>query len=214
MKAKEKAAVIAEKLDRLYPEKIEFLEYENNYQLLITVILTAQTTDRQVMRVTPELFRKYPDPSSLGSAIQEDVEAIIKSTGFFKVKASNIIKTASMLAEKYNCVVPDKIEELVELPGVGRKSANVVIGTLFSKPAVIVDTHFKRVVKRFGLTENSSPDKVETDIKKILPEEMQYRFSMTANLHGRAVCHARKPECGNCRVSEYCSYFKGLSENS
>ena len=211
MKSKEKAVIIAENLDRLYPEKIEFLEYENSYQLLITVILTAQTTDRQVMKVTPELFRKYPTPSLLGKAGQQDIEKIIKSTGFFKVKAANIIKTASILAEKYNSIVPNNIEELVKFPGVGRKTANVVVGTLFAKPAVIVDTHFKRVVKRLGITKNDSPDKVEEDIKKIIPEGMQYRFSMTANLHGRIVCHARKPECGNCKITESCNFFKGLS---
>ena len=211
MKIEEKAVLIAEKLDRIYPPEIEFLGYENSYQLLITVILTAQTTDRQVMRVTPELFSKYPEPAMLGNALQKDVEKIIKSTGFFKVKAANIIKTGRILAESYGSIVPDSMEELVKLPGVGRKSANVVLGTLFSRPAVIVDTHFKRVVKRFGITENDNPDKVERDIKKLLPPDMHYRFSMTANLHGRAVCHARKPECGNCRVSEYCSYLKNLT---
>ena len=212
MKNREKAVIIAEKLDQMYPGKIEFLEYENNYQLLITIILTAQTTDRQVMKVTPDLFRKYPEPAMLGNALQNDVEEIIKSTGFYKVKAANIIKTGRMLAEKYSSIVPDSMEELVKLPGVGRKSANVILGTLFSKPAVIVDTHFKRVVKRFGITKNDNPDKVEKDIKEILPSDMQYRFSMTANLHGRVVCHARKPECGKCRAVEYCSFFlKNLS---
>ena len=207
MKVKEKAVSIAEKLDRIYPEKIEFLDYENSYQLLITVILTAQTTDRQVMKVTPELFGKYPHPQLLGNADQADVEEIINSTGFFKVKAANIIKTAAILAEKYNSIVPDNMEDLVELPGVGRKSANVVLGTLFSKPAVIVDTHFKRVVKRTGLTESDSPDKIETLIREIVPPLKQYRFSMTVNLHGRKVCHARNPECLKCVISNCCSYF-------
>lgn len=208
MKNTEKAVIIAEKLDKQYPGNIEFLEFDNNYQLLITVILTAQTTDKQVMKITPELFRKYPEPVMLGNASHKDVEKIIKSTGFFKVKAANIIKTGRILADQYSSMVPEKMEELVKLPGVGRKSANVVLGTLFSQPAVIVDTHFKRLVKRFGLTVNDNPDKVEKDIKDIVPPEMQYRFSMTVNNHGRLVCHARKPECGICIITEYCSYFK------
>ena len=208
MKNTEKAVIIAEKLDKLYPGKIEFLEFENNYQLLITVILTAQTTDKQVMKITPDLFRRYPEPAMLGNASNNDVEEIIKSTGFFKVKAANIIKTGKILAEQYNSRVPDKMDELVKLPGVGRKSANVVLGTLFSIPAVIVDTHFKRLVKRLGLTNQDNPDKVEKDIKEIIPPDMQYRFSMTVNNHGRVVCHARKPECSKCEISEYCNYCK------
>ena len=211
MNIREKAVIIAEKLDKLYPGEIEFLEYKNNYQLLITVILTAQTTDKQVMKITPLLFRKYPDPALLGNAEQGDIENIIKSTGFYKVKAANIIKTARILAEKYSGRVPDSMEELIRLPGVGRKSANVVLGTLFARPAVIVDTHFKRVTKRFGLTVNDNPERIESDIRGIIPDDMQYRFSMTANLHGRVVCHARKPECVKCSVKEYCCYFDSLS---
>ncbi len=203
----EKAALIAEELKRIYPEKIEFLDFENSYQLLITVILTAQTTDKQVMKITPALFKKYPEPSLLGKACAADVEEIIRSTGFYRVKAINIIRTASIIAEKYRGEVPDTIDELVTLPGVGRKSANVITGTLFSKPAVIVDTHFRRVVKRVGLTEKTDPDRIEAELREIINPEKQYRFSMSVNLHGRVICHSRKPECGKCGISRYCDHF-------
>ena len=203
----ELAVITAEKLDRNYPENIEFLDYENNYQLLITVILTAQTTDKQVMKVTPVLFTKYPVPEKLAAADKKDVEEIIESTGFYKIKASNIIKTAGILYKEFNSNVPDTMEELLVLPGVGRKTANVVLGTLFSKPAVIVDTHFKRVVSRLGLTDQKNPDKIEYIIKDLIPQDMQYRFSMTANLHGRKVCHARSPECEKCCLKVSCKYY-------
>jgi len=208
MKSSEKSVTIAERLNEISPDRIAFLEFENNFQLLITVILTAQTTDKQVMKVTPVLFRKYPEPELLGNADVADVEEIIKSTGFFKVKARNIIKTALVLSEKYSGEVPRNISELVKLPGVGRKSANVVVGTLFSTPAIIVDTHFKRVVRRLGITTEENPDKIEFRIRDLLPPDMQYRFSMTVNLHGRKICHARTPECANCQISEFCDFFQ------
>jgi endonuclease-3 len=208
MKSSEKAVTIAERLNEIYPERIEFLKFDNNYQLLITVILTAQTTDKQVMKVTPFLFKKYPDPDLLGNADVSDVEEIIKSTGFFKVKARNIIKTALLLSEKYSGKVPQDISELVKLPGVGRKSANVVVGTLFSTPAIIVDTHFKRVVRRLGITTEEHPDKIEFRIRDLIPPDMQYRFSMSVNFHGRKICHARKPECLNCLISGYCDFIQ------
>ena len=205
-----KAEIIADILDKIYPEKIEFIQFENNYQLLITVILTAQTTDKQVMKISPKLFKKYPCPDLLASAQQKDVEEIIRSTGFYKAKASNIIKTASILVEKYEGKVPKNMEELLQFPGIGRKSANVVLGTVFSQPAIIVDTHFKRVVFRLGLTDNTDPEKIEYDIKKLLQDNKQYRFSMTINYHGRSVCLSRRPDCLNCRLYNYCSYYGHL----
>ena len=208
MDKKTKATLIADTLDAYYPPEIQFLHFRNNFELLIAVILSAQTTDEQVMRVVPALFAKFPTPEKMAKADIAELENLIHATGFFHAKAKNIKATSQKLLELYGGVVPDTIEELIRLPGVGRKSANVVIGTVFDKPAVIVDTHFKRVTYRLGLTKNTEPDKVESDIRKILPEKKQYRFSMTANLHGRECCHARKPECEKCLLKEMCSYCR------
>ena len=208
MNIKTKAAQIADILDAHYPPEVQFLHFKNNFELLIAVILSAQTTDEQVMRVVPALFAKFPTPEKMAKADIAELENLIHATGFFHAKAKNIKATSQKLLELYGGVVPDTIEELIRLPGVGRKSANVVIGTVFDKPAVIVDTHFKRVTYRLGLTKNTEPDKVESDIRKILPEKKQYRFSMTANLHGRECCHARKPECEKCLLKEMCSYCR------
>ena len=191
-------------LDKNYPKEISFLHFKNNFQLLISVILSAQTTDRQVMEVVPALFKKYPDPLSLSKAPLDNIMDIIKPVGFYRVKAANIKKTAEKLLKDFNGIVPDTIDELLTLPGVGRKSANVVVGSLFGKPAIIVDTHFGRVVRRIGLTQAKVPDKIEKDIALLIPEEKQYRFSMAANLHGRKICHSRKPSCSNCFLKSLC----------
>lgn len=206
MDKKSKAALIADTLDAHYPPEIQFIHFRNNFELLIAVILSAQTTDEQVMRVVPALFAKFPTPEAMAKAEIAELEKLIHTTGLFHAKAKNIKATSQKLLDIYDGVVPDTIEELVKLPGVGRKCANVVIGTVFDKPAVIVDTHFKRVTYRLGLTKNTEPDKIEADIRKILSPEKQYRFSMTANLHGRECCHARKPECDKCLLKELCSY--------
>ncbi len=207
MDKKNKATLIADTLDAHYPPEIQFLHFRNNFELLIAVILSAQTTDEQVMRVVPALFAKFPTPAKMAKAPIEELEKLIHATGFFHAKAKNIKAASQKLLELYDGVVPNTIEELIKLPGVGRKTANVVVGTVFNKPAVIVDTHFKRVTYRLGLTKNTEPDKVEADIRNILPEEKQYRFSMTANLHGRVCCHARKPECDACILKDLCSSY-------
>ncbi|MDX9799768.1 MAG: endonuclease III [Spirochaetia bacterium] len=196
-------------LDSNYPDKIEFLHYRSSFELLISVILSAQTTDRQVMEVAPVLFSKYPGPKELSEGNLDDIMEIIRSTGFYQVKAKNIKNTALMLVKDFNGEVPDTMEKLVLLPGVGRKSANVIMGGVFGKPAVIVDTHFARVVKRIGLTEQKEPEKIEKEIALIIENKKQYRFSMTVNLHGRRTCHARKPLCPSCFLSHLCkSAFK------
>jgi len=210
MELKKKAALVSDVLSDYYPEHIQFIWFKNNFELLISVILSAQTTDEQVMSVTPALFSKFPTPESLAQAQLKDIEEIIRPVGFFHAKAKNIKAASQELLDNFDGVVPDTIEELITLPGVGRKTANVVVGTVFSKPAVIVDTHFKRVTSRIGLTKNTEPDKIESDIRRILKTEKQYRFSMTANLHGRKCCHARKPECDKCIVKDYCNYFTSL----
>ena len=205
---RDKALEIYKRLDREYPEKISFIEFRSSYELLICVILSAQTTDRQVMQAAEKLFKKYPDPESLAFAKQGEVEEIIRSTGFYRVKANNIIKTAGILSSRFKSAVPDLMEDLLTLPGVGRKSANVILGTVYSKPAVIVDTHFKRVSLRLGLALSRNPDIIEKEIKALLDEKYQYRFSMTVNLHGRVVCHPSKPECEKCILNKLCLYMK------
>ncbi len=193
-------------LDSLYGDNIGFLEAHTlgAYQLLIAVILSAQTTDRQVNVITPALFEKYPTPADLAKAKQVEVEHIIRSTGFYHAKARNIIGAGKVLAESFNNTVPQTMKELISLPGVGRKTAGVILGSIFGKPAIIVDTHFKRVVKRIGLTRQTDPVKVENDIAAILAAEYHYRFSMTVNTHGREYCNARRPACDRCPIAELC----------
>jgi len=204
--SRDKADKIFHLLDENSPEEISFLQYRSSFELLISVILSAQTTDRQVMEVTPQLFRRYPDPRSLAEGSPDDIMRIIKPVGFYRVKALNIKKTAAAIIRDFNGTVPDTIEQLITLPGVGRKSANVITGAVFGKPAVIVDTHFSRVVRRLGLTDQVNPDKIEAEIAEIIDPGKQYRFSMTVNLHGRKTCHARKPLCSSCFLAPHCLY--------
>ncbi len=193
-------------LDEFYEEKLGLLEAHTlgAYQLLIAVILSAQTTDRQVNLITPALFERYPTPLTLADANQVSVEHLIRSTGFYHAKARNIIGAAKALNTKFDGKVPQTMKELVTLPGVGRKTAGVVLGSIFGQPAIIVDTHFKRVVKRIGLTQQTDPVKVEYEIATILEERYHYRFSMTVNTHGREYCNARKPACERCPIADVC----------
>ncbi|MCR5731837.1 MAG: endonuclease III [Sphaerochaetaceae bacterium] len=184
-----------------YPEDIKFLVNDDNFQFIICVILSAQTTDKRVMEVTPMLFEKYPNAASLAKADLEAVEEIIRPLGFFRAKARNIIGFAHEVDRLG--YIPDSIEELVKLPGVGRKTANCYLEHI-GRPAVIVDTHFKRVCYRLGYTDSKDPDKVEKDIRRIAPEEKWSRMSMVLNAYGRDVCHSQRPDCENCRVSSYC----------
>jgi endonuclease III len=192
-------------LNEIYQGKLGFLTYHSPYELLISVILSAQTTDKQVNKITGNLFSTYPTPVDLAGAEQQDVERIIKSTGFFHAKAKNIIGAANVIHNDFADELPDSMKSLLTIPGVGRKSANVVLGAVYNKPAIIVDTHFGRVVRRIGLCETKNPDKVEKEIGLLLAPEYQYRFSMTVNTHGRAVCHSRKPECQQCPLLPHCT---------
>lgn len=189
-------------LSARYPEKITFLDSPDPFCFLIMVMLSAQTTDKRVMETVPALFARFPDASSLANAEQEEVESIIKPLGFYRSKSANIIAASRRIAELG--YIPETIDELIKLPGVGRKTANCYIGHVLGKGAVIVDTHFGRVAKRLGYTESEDPAVVEADIKKTLPESEWYRCSMVLNAFGRDICHSRKPECGICPVSAYC----------
>jgi len=187
-----------------YSDLAPFLDYRNHFELLIGVILTAQTTDAQVNKITPELFRRFPDAESLADAALEDLEEIIRSTGFFRVKARNIRECARQLVEKYQGEIPESIEELIQLPGVGRKSANVVVGHAFNQPAIAVDTHFSRVARRLGLCSSKTPGGIEKEIKALIPPADQMLVSQGLNAHGRRICKARDPHCDACFLKERC----------
>lgn len=193
-------------LSKLYPKEISFLPLNDPFQFLISVILSAQTTDKAVVEVGKTLFSKYPDAKALGGAALSDVESIIHPLGFFRVKAKNIIACSNELVQLGE--IPDNIPDLIKLPGVGRKTANCYIGQFLNKPAIIVDTHFFRVTERLGYTSGKDPNVTEKEIQKEFKPKDWYRLSMVLNLHGRLTCHAKNPNCANCPVFEYCKYFK------
>jgi len=182
------------------------LDHRSPWELLIATILSAQCTDERVNKVTPALFRRYPAPKELAKARLSDVEELIRSTGFFKSKAKNIVACSQALTERFNGIVPDSLDELVTLPGVGRKTANVVIGNAFEKPAVIVDTHVKRVAHRLDLTKSEDPDRIESDLQQVLPSSQWTTVSQQLLLHGRYVCTARSPQCRKCPIYSLCSW--------
>lgn len=194
-------------LDLTYPKEISFLEKRNPFQFLISVILSAQTTDERVNQVTPELFRKYPTSKELAKADIEDVKNLIRTTGFYNAKAKHIIECAKSIEENFGGQVPIEMENLLTLPGVGRKTANCLRSNVYGLPGIVVDTHFSRVTNRVFALGTRDPDKVEHFVCENLPKEYWSRFSMTANLHGRMVCHAAKPECNSCPIREICKDF-------
>lgn len=189
-----------------YGEVTGFLDYRNHFELLIAVILSAQTTDRQVNAITPALFERFPSPQALAAAQPGEVEGLIHSIGFFRTKARNIIKTSAALIERHGGRVPQGMEALTALPGVGRKSANVVRGSCFGLPAVIVDTHFGRVATRLAIASGGDPVAIEQEVRAKVGERDQTALSMLLNKHGRVYCHARRPECPRCPVCHLCPY--------
>lgn len=195
-------------LTELFPEPACALVFATPFQLLVATILSAQCTDKQVNKVTPALFEKYPDAEAMAKADIEDIENIIHSTGFYKNKAKNIINAARGLVEKFGGVVPSNMEDLTSLAGVGRKTANVVLGNAFDIPGMVVDTHVKRITNRMGLTKNQDPEKIEQDLMKIIPEKQWTLFSHRLVLFGRSVCDAKKPDCANCKVKNVCPAAK------
>jgi endonuclease-3 len=201
-----RAAEILRILAAEYPAARPHLEFRNAFELLAATILAAQCTDEAVNKVTPELFRRYPDARSLAEAKQEALEQLVKSTGFYRNKSRSLLAMAGGLVERFGGEMPRTVEELVELPGVGRKTANVVAGNCFGVPAIIVDTHFKRLAGRLELSDQSDPDKIEKDLWEVVPEAARTRFSLVINEHGRRVCVARKPRCPECKVAHLCPY--------
>ena len=200
---------VLDALERMHPEAMCALDHGSEFELLVAVVLSAQTTDVSVNKVTPALFGRYPDPEALAAASQDDVIEIIKTIGLYKTKSANIIKLAAKLKEDFGGRVPDSFEELVSLPGVGRKTANVVMAEAFGKPAIAVDTHVFRVANRIGLTDEKDVNATEDSLKQRLPENTWIRAHHLLIFHGRKVCHARRPDCENCGISGICLYNGG-----
>lgn len=211
MGRKKKADVLAilAELKRLYPEGICSLDYEKPYELLFSVRLAAQCTDERVNKVTPALFARFPTLEALAAAEIGQVEELVRSTGFFRAKARDIVLSAQMLLRDYGGRVPDTMEDLLRLPGVGRKTANLILGDVYHVPGVVVaDTHCIRIAGLLGLTDGTKdPAKVETQLRAILPPEESNDFCHRMVLHGRAVCIARRPQCGECTLRPWCDYF-------
>ena len=199
---------VLDALEEMHPEALCALDHGSEFELLVAVVLSAQTTDVSVNKVTPELFRKYPTPEALACADQADVIDTIKTIGLYKTKSANIIKLAQKLTEDFGGRVPDSFEELVSLPGVGRKTANVVMSEAFGEPAIAVDTHVFRVANRIGLTDARDVDKTEDQLKERLPRDMWIRAHHLLIFHGRKLCHARKPDCESCGIRGNCLFFK------
>lgn len=198
----EHVARVVEVLLDAYAEATTALDHENAYELLAATILSAQCTDARVNQVTPALFARYPTPNALAKAEVPELVGLIRSTGFFNNKAKSLLGMATALVEEHGGEVPADLEALTKLPGVGRKTANVVRGTLFGQPAVIVDTHCSRLAKRLGWTREDDPVKIEHDLMRVLPETQWTDVSHALVLHGRAICHARKPRCLECPLGE------------
>lgn len=201
-------SLLLEKLDENYPYASCSLKYSNAFELLVATILSAQCRDERVNKVTDKLFEKYKKIEDYADADLKEFEKDIYSIGIYKNKAKNIIETANIIINEFNGTVPDKREELVKLKGVGRKTANVVLGDYFNVPAITVDTHVKRVSKRLGLTNESTPVKVEKDLMDMLPKEKWVKYNHQIIKHGRDLCKSRSPKCEECFLNDICRYYK------
>jgi len=203
-KKRERVNIIFETLDPIYTYEKTALKYRTPFQLLIATILSAQCTDKQVNQVTKTLFKKYKKPEDYLNAPISELEDDIRSTGFFRNKTKSIKGCCQGLLDYYGGKVPSTMEELLKLKGVGRKTANCVLGAAFNVPGIVVDTHVKRLSLRMGLTKNQNPDNIEKDVEKLLPKERWRRFSDILIYHGRAVCKARKPDHDQCQIFNLC----------
>jgi endonuclease-3 len=203
---KGKARSILNRLRRRYPEIGTALDYESPYQLLVVTVLSAQTTDENVNKVAPILFERYPEAGDLAEADPEEVEKIVYSTGFFRQKTKSIIKLAQGIEEMFGGHVPMEMDELVKLPGVGRKTASVLLAEAWDVPAIAVDTHVRRVTRRLGLTTQTDPVKIETDLKSVFPKSEWAGVSMRIIQFGRDICDAKRPRCGQCELFSLCEF--------
>jgi len=199
-----RAQALAERLARLYPQVECPLAHRNTFELLVAVILSAQCTDAAVNKVTPALFRRFPDARALSQADPSEIESLIRTLGLYRTKARALKRCARQLVEEFNGAVPGTLAELTRLAGVGRKTANVILGHAFDTPGIAVDTHCKRLSRRLGLTRQEDPKKIERDLAALLPANEWTAFSHRLIIHGRRVCYARKPACERCALSEFC----------
>jgi endonuclease-3 len=208
-----RARRINRELAELYPDAHCELDYTTPLELLVATILSAQCTDKRVNMVTPTLFARYPTAADYAAADREEIEKIIQSTGFFRAKTNNILKLGQELCDRFGGEVPDTMKELVTLPGVGRKTANVVLGNAFDVPGITVDTHFSRLARRFGWTTETDPVKIEHEVGELIPRKDWTLLSHRLISHGRRICHSGRPACGACPLAQLCpSYGEGPTE--
>jgi endonuclease-3 len=202
-----RARRINRELAAAYPDARTELDFTTPYELVVATILSAQSTDKGVNKVTPTLFAAYPTPAALAAANREDVEELIKTTGFFRNKTSSIMGMAQAVCERFGGEIPSRLEDLVTLPGIGRKTANVILGNAFGIPGITVDTHFGRLARRFGWTNETDAVKAEADVAALFPKSEWTMLSHHLIWHGRRCCHARKPACGACPVAQLCPSY-------
>ncbi|NEC53790.1 endonuclease III [Actinospica acidiphila] len=208
-----RARRINRELAEVYPYAHPELDFENPFQLVVATVLSAQTTDLRVNQTTPALFAKYPTPEDLAAANPEEVEEILRPTGFFRAKTKSVIGLSKALVEQFGGEVPGRLEDLVKLPGVGRKTAFVVLGNAFGRPGITVDTHFQRLVRRWKWTDETDPDKIEAAVGALFPKSDWTDLSHHVIWHGRRICHARKPACGACPIAPLCpAYGEGETD--
>ncbi len=208
-----RARRINRELALLYPDAHTELNFSSPLELLVATILSAQTTDKRVNMVTPILFARYPTAADYAAADRDELEKIISSTGFYRAKANSLIGLGQALCDRFGGEVPSRLRDLVTLPGVGRKTANVVLGNAFGIPGITVDTHFARLARRFGWTASTDPDKIEAEVGALFPRAEWTALSHRLIWHGRRVCHARRPACGACAVARWCpSYGEGPTD--
>jgi endonuclease-3 len=208
---KVRAKVIYRQLSKHYPNVRCELDYKNAFQLLVATVLSAQCTDKRVNQATPALFKKYPNPQKMAKADLRDIQNLVKSTGFFRAKAKNIKGLSNKIMQEFDGKVPSNLEDLITLPGVGRKTANVVLGHAFGIPGITVDTHFGRLSRRFGWSKQNNPVKVEFEVGELIPQKEWTNLSQRMIWHGRRVCHSRKPACGACALAKLCPSY-GIGE--
>jgi endonuclease-3 len=206
MTDKQLAVLACDTLEKLYPDAKCSLEYSKPYELMIAARLSAQCTDARVNIVTKELFKKYPDLKSFANADITELEQDVKPCGFYRMKAKSIKEMANQLINEHESRIPDTMEKLLSISGIGRKTANLMLGDLYGKPAIVTDTHFIRITNRLGLTNNKQPKKVEEDLLKLIPPERSSDFCHRIVQFGRDICSARNPHCAECPCSEFCRY--------
>ncbi len=207
MEPDEKALDILDRLEEAHPDARIYLDYERPLELLVATILAAQCTDERVNKVTPGLFERWPDAEALADADREELEEEVRSTGFYHRKAESVQKCCRAIVEEHDGEVPQDLDALTDIPGVGRKTANVVLSNAFGRQAIAVDTHVKRVSTRLGLAEGKTTDKIEKELCEVIPEERWTRATLLMGTHGRRICTAKSPDCENCPVNDLCDYY-------